>query len=87
MNELIKSIDTLLGGIALKAVVRGGVEWYLWNNLNDYKAVLLANPSAREIENATRALLRFCTESMDWDDSLYKDCCAIAEIGNNLTRK
>lgn len=87
MDELIQTIDMLLGKIAQKAASKESLEWYLQNNLKDYKAALQAKPSALEIRNATRSLVRFCTESMDWDDSLYQECCAITEKGMHLAKQ
>jgi hypothetical protein len=86
MNELIKSIDALLLRLATTAAIANSMEWYLQNNLRDYKATLQRNPSARDIKNATDALTRFCTESMDWDNLLYRDCCDITARGGQLAK-
>ncbi|MGY1490794.1 hypothetical protein ACW4YW_15415 [Methylobacillus pratensis] len=81
MEKLIQSVDILLKKITSKKVEKESLEWYLINNLNDYRTLLINNPSLIELENATRALIRFCTESIDWDSTLYKDCSEITTLG------
>lgn len=83
MPDPMQLIDALLERVGEKADVKESVEWYLRNNLNDYKRALQSNASFQEIENATRALTRFGTESMDWNTSLYRDCCAITDEGQS----
>lgn len=87
MSDPIQLIDTLLEKVGEKADVKESLEWYLRNNLNDYKQVLQSDASFLEIENATRALTRFCTESMDWSAPLYRDCCGITDEGAKMAKR
>lgn len=86
MIELVQAINNILMREELVGASQGSLQWYLKNNLNDYKAVLEANSSARDIQNASKAFLHFCTESMDWDNPLYKECCKLAEAGMKLSK-
>lgn len=86
MNDVIEYIDAILLKISPKSDAVESMEWYLKNNLQDYKKILQGSASLQEIENATRALTRFCTESMDWDNPLYKECCEITSRGMRLAR-
>lgn len=87
MDDIIKSIDELLAQIATKAAVKESMESYLQNNLRDYKSVLQVDSTPQDIENATRALTRFCTESMDWENPLYRKCCDITARGMKLSKR
>ena len=87
MSDPIQLIDALLKRIGDKSDVKESLEWYLRNNLSDYKRVLQSGESAQEVENATRALVRFCTESMDWNTPLYRECCAITDAGTKQAKR
>lgn len=86
MQELIQSVDLLLNELTSNAIKEDGLEWYLINNLSDYRSVLNNNPTPLELENATRALTWFCTESIDWDTDLYKVCSEITIRGMSLSK-
>lgn len=60
------------------------LEWYLINNLSQYLAMVERTDEPIEIHNATSIFSRFCTESMDWDTSIYKKCMGITKIGFQL---
>ena len=87
MDELIQDIDSLIKIIDSRGVSKESTEWYLRNNLIDYKATLLSEDSTEVLNNATRALVRFCTESMDWSDPLYQECCSITAKGARLAKR
>jgi hypothetical protein len=86
MTEIIQKIDDLLTQIRGGASIRESLEWYLKNNLINYRRAIEEDRSARDIDNATRVFARFCTESMDWDTPLYRSCMEIAEIGGKLAK-
>ena len=81
MPDPIQSIAALLDEIAGRADVEESAEWYLRSNLIDYKRVLLRKSSSHEIEFATSALLRFCSQALDAGAPLYRNCVAVAEQG------
>jgi hypothetical protein len=86
MHELLAEVDNLLSALARGTLTQGSLEWYLQNNLKAYREALQGASTKREIENATRALNRFCTESMDWDQKLFRECTAITERGFRLAK-
>ncbi|TFY97068.1 hypothetical protein [Ramlibacter humi] len=83
-TTLIQEVDALQQKIAASAAAHGSVEWYLKNHLDEFAAAAPAGGSY--LENAARALMRFCTESMDWDTPLYREAIAIAERGLRLAK-
>jgi hypothetical protein len=87
MQELIEAIDSLLSRLSEQSREKESLEWYLHNNLVDYKSALQCAETRQEIENATRALIRFCTESMDWDNELFRACTAITNQGIRIAKK
>jgi hypothetical protein len=87
MNDLIQKIDWVLEATAEKAAIKESLEWYLRNNLVRYKQLLQSDPSQMQLKDATRALMRFCTESMDWNTVLYRDCMAITSEGSSLAKR
>jgi hypothetical protein len=86
MRELLESIDRVLGRLAQGAPPRESLEWYLANNLGSYRDALLSAKTRIDVENATRALSRFCTESMEWDSDLFRECTRIQEEGFALAK-
>jgi hypothetical protein len=84
MNTLMGKIEALRVKIADAAAVQGSLEWYLNNNLADYAVVVGKSDGAQDLEQASRALMRFCTESLDWDTPLYRECVALAEEGRRV---
>lgn len=86
MNELVNLTNALLKQIEIPSSARESLEWYLKNNLSEFQAVVKSAQNAGEVENATLALSRFCTESMDWDTALFKACMEITEKGRKLAK-
>jgi len=84
MMTLAQEIEALSAQIAESATVQGSLEWYLQNNLNEFASSV--SNGGGDLENASRALMRFCTESMDWDTSLYRAAISIAEGGLLLAK-
>lgn len=79
MEKLIQMLNELIQSIEARAPKSESVEWYLLNNLLRFKEVTESSPSRHEIENEARILSRFCVDSMDWDDPLFKAATAITE--------
>jgi hypothetical protein len=84
MTTLIQEIEALQDKIATAAATQESLEWYLKNNLDDFAAAVQAG--GKDLENAARVLMRFCTESMDWDTPLYREAIGIAENGLRLAK-
>ncbi|MBI2779500.1 MAG: hypothetical protein HYX62_06945 [Gammaproteobacteria bacterium] len=85
-QSVIESIDALIAKLELEKPQKDSLEWYLMNNLRAYRDALLAATEGREVERATHALSRFCTESMDWDTEVFRQCTAITTKGMRLAR-
>ena len=81
MSDPIQSISALLNDLSELADVEESPEWYLRSYLVDYKRTLLRKSSSQEIEFATGALMRFCSEALDKNSALYRDCAEIAQEG------
>lgn len=79
MENLLQMLDALIESIEGRVPANESVEWYLLNNLRRFEEVAGGSPSRHEFENATRVLSRFCIDSMDWDDPLFKAATAITE--------
>jgi hypothetical protein len=85
MSTLMDKIEALQLKIADAATLHGSLESYLNNNLADLAVVVGKNGGGQDLERASRALMRFCTESLDWDTPLYRECIAVAEEGRQLS--
>lgn len=79
MEKLLKMLNSLIENIEAREPRAETREWYLLNNLRQFKEVSESLPSQREFENAERILSRFNIDSMDWDDPLFKETTAITE--------
>lgn len=79
MEKLIQMLNELIQGIEADTPKSESVQWYLLNNLQSFKQTVENSPSRHEIENEARILSRFCIDSMDWDDPLFKAATAITE--------
>lgn len=79
MEKLLQMLDALIEHIETRSPKAESVEWYLLNNLRQFKEISDSSPSRHEFENGLRVLSRFCVDSMDWDDSLFKAATAITE--------
>jgi hypothetical protein len=86
MRELLESIDAVVNRLAQGTPARESLEWYLGNNLRSYREALQKAKTRRDVENATRALSRFCTESMEWSSELFRECTRIQEAGFALAK-
>jgi hypothetical protein len=79
MEKLLQMINQLIQQIEVQSMKVESVQWYLLNNLKRFKDVAENNPSRHDIENEGRALSRFCVDSMDWGDDLFRAATAITE--------
>ncbi|MBA4308514.1 MAG: hypothetical protein C0429_17440 [Sphingopyxis sp.] len=79
MEKLIQMINQLIKQLEAQSLKVESVHWYLLNNLQRFKDVAENSPSLHAIENEGRALSRFCIDSMDWEDELFKATTAITE--------
>jgi hypothetical protein len=86
MHQLIDLVDALLREIAGRAVARESLEWYLRNNLEDFRRKALGSPAPRALEGAARALSHFCTDSMEWDSELFRACTRITDLAARLAK-
>lgn len=86
MRDLLEAIDTVIDRLAQGNPVRESLEWYLGNNLRSYKNEIQKAKTRRDVENATRALGRFCTESMEWNSELFRECTRIEDAGFALAK-
>ncbi|WP_161813348.1 hypothetical protein [Steroidobacter agaridevorans] len=84
MPDPIQSISELLNNLSAQADVEESAEWYLRSYLVDYKRTLLRKWSSQEIEFATDALMRFCSQALDTNGALYRECAEIAEEGAKM---
>jgi hypothetical protein len=84
MLQIVQKINSLIEQIEGNAPAHESLEWYLLNNLEEYRSALEVSRSKLETDNATRMFCRFCTESMDWETPLYKSCMEIASMGWKL---
>lgn len=85
-EKLQMQLASLLSEVEHRLPKNDSLEWYLANQIRRYIVALESSTSKQEIENATAMFSRFCTESMDWDTSLYKKCAAITASGTKLAK-
>jgi len=86
MQDVISAIDMLLIKLERQGPGSDSVEWFLINQLKDYKRLIQHAKSKQEIADATIGLSRFCTESMNWDTELYRECTEITRLGRRLAK-
>jgi len=86
MRDLLESIDTLLGRLERESPRQESLEWYLVNNLRWYREKMQNAKTKQDVENATRVLSRFSSESMDWASDLFRECTRIEEKGVQLAK-
>ena len=84
MEKLIQMINQLIQKLETQSPKAESVQWYLLNNLCRFKVVAENSPSQHDIENEGRALSRFCVDSMDWEDELFKAATAITEQARHV---
>jgi hypothetical protein len=87
MDQLRELTDAILSELKEAAPARQSVEWYLANNLEVFREVLLKNPNRAELAAATAALSRFCTDSMEWKSELFGRVTKITDLGARLSKK
>ncbi len=63
------------------------LEWYLLNNLKNYLHSISHAQSSQDIIRATKIFSRFCVESMDWNNELYKKCSHITHMGLQFSKE
>jgi hypothetical protein len=85
MGKLLQMLDSLISRIEARKPRIETAEWYLLNNLHRFKDVAESSSSQREFEKAQRVLSRFCVDSMDWDDPLFKEINAITTQARRMT--
>lgn len=85
MEKLIQMINQLIQQLEAQSLKAESVQWYLLNNLKRFKGVAENSPSQHAIENEGRTLSRFCVDSMDWEDELFKAATAITEQARHVT--
>jgi hypothetical protein len=86
MNKLVNDVEALIAELEKVMFAHESIEWYLVNNLHDYLKILREKPNSKAIGDASRALSRFCTDSLDWDTAVYKTCSAIASEGHRIAK-
>lgn len=79
MEKLLEMVSALIEGVEAQTPATESREWYLLNNLRRFRDTVERSSSRSEVEGATRLLNRFCIDSLDWDDPLFKAATAITE--------
>ena len=85
-QELVEDLKSLKSDLERQDLSGGSLETYLLNNTNMFLDSLKNAVTVKDIDNAASIFSRFCTESMDWDMPLYKQCSNIAESGFKLAK-
>lgn len=75
MEQLLTSVDALLSRLD---GATGDRERMLRTLLCDYRVSVAAASGPGDIRNSTAALMRFCSEHMDWDSELYLSVQSLA---------
>ncbi len=84
--ELTEKLNELQKQLIEQDIEEGSLEMYLLNHVNKFLNSLMEAASAQDVDNAASIFSRFCTESMDWDMPLYKQCTAITDRGFKLAK-
>jgi hypothetical protein len=79
VEKLVQMTDSLIENIEKRSPKAESTEWYLLNHLRHFREISSGSPSRHEFENGLQVLSRFCVDSMDWDDPLFKAATAITE--------
>jgi len=78
---LVQSVDSYIAEFKKTEIHKDSDEWYLLNNLTDFRQLLITAKSKQDIKNASKILSRFCVESFNWDTNNFKKCVALSEEG------
>lgn len=78
---LMQNIDSYITKLRKAAIRKDSDEWYLLNNLNDFRQSLVSAKSKQDVERASKILSRFCAESFNWDTDNFKKCAALSDEG------
>jgi len=85
-KNIINALENLIIEYNLRNSISDTHEWYLFNNTIKYIYSLKTVNTPSDIKNAAITYGMFCTESMDWDTELYKECVALMKMGHKLAR-
>lgn len=85
ISELASNLTELKLSIA-DDLRHESIEWYLNNHIDDYLNTLESIGSKQDIQSTVYTFSRFCTDTMDWDSSLYKECVVIMKLGTKLSK-
>lgn len=86
IESLVQSLDSYIAKLQKAEIRKKSDEWYLLNNLTDFRQSLVSAKAKQDIENASKMLSRFCTESFNWDTDYFKNCVAFSEQGFALAK-
>lgn len=86
-DKLLNDIDNLLQTYcSAELMPKESQEWYLRNHLVDLKHAV-DDGSKAEVEKASRLLVRFCVDTMDWESDIYRDAAPVGEAGMKLSKR
>ena len=85
-KEFVELVDQLLRDIDLKSTRHGSREWYLRNHVYHLSENCHNSESAIEVRNSIASLVRFASESLDWNSELSKRVIQISEYHSSLIK-
>lgn len=86
IESLMQGVDSCITELKKAEIYKDSDEWYLLNNLTDFRQSLAAAKSKQDVEKASKILSRFCVESFNWDTDNFKKCAALSEEGFSLAK-
>lgn len=87
MEEIILIINSLLDRIGASANIQNSNEWYLAENLKNYKNKIESSKNSHEIYKANFILRRFLIDSMDWGSPEAKICSELLALGDQYEKE
>ena len=79
MEKLRDMINSLISELDARSPHAESVDWYLLNNMRRFRDLVATSPSGHDLKNGVRVLNRFCIDSMEWNDPMFKAVTALAE--------
>jgi len=85
-KEFVAIVDDLLGEIKSANPSRDSQEWYLSNHLSKLADNCNRSSNASEVSNSVKSLVRFATDSLDWNSEISNKVIQISEYHSGLIK-
>ena len=85
-KEFVAVVDDVFSEIKSTNPSRDTLEWYLKNYLSKLAENCHRSSNASEVSNSINSLVRFSTDSLDWDSEISDRVIQISEYHSGLIK-